>query len=114
VSAEQGSSDLQLSQQRYSPRIAVLEGAAQIEAVNDLAVAVFENGDVAKSVQLLAELVKQNPSSAEHDANLAIAVHATAGNSARLRTSFAEALRSAIPRAARSWLLNSAKGRARD
>ncbi|PYX85691.1 MAG: hypothetical protein DMG70_02775, partial [Acidobacteria bacterium] len=74
VPALHGLAKALIAQKRYSAAIAALRDApADSQLQDDLAVAYSQNGDVAQAVQLLRELVKQNPSSPDEHANLAIA-----------------------------------------
>src|SRR5258708_6279781 len=63
-----------IAQKRYSAAIAYLKDAPPVAILqNDLAVAYSKNGNVSEAVQVLTNLVKQDPSSAEAHSNLAIA-----------------------------------------
>ncbi len=63
-----------IAQKRYSAAIAYLkDGPPDPVLQDDLAVAYSSNGDVAEAVKLLAQLVQQNPSSAERHARLGLA-----------------------------------------
>src|SRR5712691_3703345 len=63
-----------IAQKRYSAAIAYLKDApADPVLQDDLAVAYSSSGDVAEAVKLLAQLVQQNPSSADRHARLGLA-----------------------------------------
>src|ERR1700746_1060738 len=63
-----------IAQKRYSAAIAYLKDATTDPVLqDDLAVAYSSNGDVAEAVQLLAELVQPNPSSADRHVRLGLA-----------------------------------------
>src|SRR6266536_427110 len=63
-----------IAQKRYSAAIAYLkDGPTDPALQDDLAVAYSSNGDVAEAVKLLAQLVQQNPSSADRHARLGLA-----------------------------------------
>lgn len=82
-----------IAQKRYSAAIAYLkEGPPDPTLQDDLAVAYSGNGDVAEAVKLLAQLVQQNPSSADRHARLGVAY--TQGSQFRQAVEeFREALR---------------------
>src|SRR4029077_13818752 len=74
VPALDGLAKALIAQKRYSAAIASLKDApADPKLKDDLAVAYSNSGDVEMAVQILTELVKQNPSSADEHANLALA-----------------------------------------
>jgi len=74
VPALDGLAKALIAQKRYSAAIAHLKDApADPVLQDDLAVAYSSNGDVAEAVKLLAQLVQQNPSSADRHARLGIA-----------------------------------------
>ena len=74
VPALDGLAKALISQKRYSAAIAYLKDEhSDSRLQNDLAVAYSNNGNVDQAVELLSDLVKQDPSSAENHANLAIA-----------------------------------------
>src|SRR6202171_1662595 len=59
---------------RYSAAIAYLKNAPPVAMLqNDLAIAYSKNGNVSEAVQVLMNIVKQDPSSAEAHSNLAVA-----------------------------------------
>ena len=63
-----------MAQKRYSAAIAYLKDAPPVAMLqNDLAIAYSKNGNVSEAVQVLTNVVKQDPSSAEAHSNLAIA-----------------------------------------
>lgn len=63
-----------IAQKRYSAAIAYLrDGPPDPALQDDLAVAYSSNGDVAEALKLLAQLVQQNPSSADRHARLGLA-----------------------------------------
>ena len=63
-----------IAQKRYSAAIAYLKDAPRVAMLqNDLAIAYSKNGNVGEAVQVLTNIVKQDPSSAEAHSNLAIA-----------------------------------------
>src|SRR5207244_2684166 len=73
VPALDGLAKALIAQKRYSAAIAYLKDApADSVLQDDLAVAYSSNGDVAEAVKLLAQLVQQNPSSADRHARLAL------------------------------------------
>src|SRR6266496_745207 len=74
VPALDGLAKALIAQKRYSAAIAYLkDGPSDPVLQDDLAVAYSSNGDVAEAVKLLAELVQQNPTSADRHARLGIA-----------------------------------------
>src|SRR5437660_1845412 len=74
VPALDGLAKALIAQKRYSAAIAYLKDSpADAVLQDDLAVAYSSNGDVAEAVKLLAQLVQQNPSSADRHARLGIA-----------------------------------------
>src|SRR5437660_5841252 len=74
VPALDGLAKALIAQKRYSAAIACLkDGPMSPVLQDDLAVAYSSNGDVAEAVKLLAQLVQQNPSSADRHARLGIA-----------------------------------------
>src|SRR5260370_368310 len=73
VPALDGLAKALIAQKRYSAAIANLKDApADPVLQDDLAVAYSSNGDVAEAVKLLAQLVQQNPSSADRHARLGL------------------------------------------
>jgi tetratricopeptide (TPR) repeat protein len=63
-----------IAQKRYSAAIAYLKDAPPVAMLqNDLAIAYSKNGNVSESVQVLTNIVKQDPSSVEAHSNLAVA-----------------------------------------
>ena len=63
-----------IAQKRYSAAIAYLKEAPRVAMLqNDLAIAYSKNGNVGEALQVLTNIVKQDPSSAEAHSNLAIA-----------------------------------------
>jgi Tfp pilus assembly protein PilF len=63
-----------IAQKRYSAAIAYLKDAPPVTVLqNDLAIAYSKNETVGEAVQVLTNIVKQDPSSAEAHSNLAIA-----------------------------------------
>src|SRR5215475_2279637 len=74
VPALDGLAKALIVEKRYSAAIAYLkDGPADPVLKDDLAVAYSGNGDTAQAIKLLAELVEQNPSSADRHARLGIA-----------------------------------------
>ena len=74
VPALDGLAKALIAQKRYSAAIAYLKDAPPDRRLqNDLAIAYSKNGNVSEAVQVLTNLVKQDPSSAEAHSNLAIA-----------------------------------------
>src|SRR5437588_10713549 len=74
VPALDGLAKALIAQKRYSAAIAYLkDGPPDPVLQDDLAVAYSSNGDVAEAVKLLAQLVQQNPSSADRHARLGLA-----------------------------------------
>src|SRR5438128_4933445 len=74
VPALDGLAKALIAQKRYSAAIAYLKGApADPVLQDDLAVAYSSSGDVAEAVKLLAQLVRQDPSSAGRHARLGLA-----------------------------------------
>ena len=74
VPALDGLAKALIEQKRYSAAIAYLkDGPSDPVLQDDLAVANSSNGNVAEAVKLLAELVQQNPTSADRHARLGIA-----------------------------------------
>src|SRR6201993_2847075 len=74
VPALDGLAKALIAQKRYSAAIAYLKDATADPVLqDDLAVAYSSNGDVAEAVKLLAELVQQNPSSADRHVRLGLA-----------------------------------------
>src|SRR5438876_166895 len=74
VPALDGLAKALIAQKRYSAAIAYLKDApADPVLQDDLAVAYSSSGDVAEAVKLLAQLVQQNPSSADRHARLGLA-----------------------------------------
>ena len=74
VPALDGLAKALIAEKRYSAAIAYLKNApADPVLQDDLAVAYSSNGNVAEAVQLLAELVRQDPNSADRHARLGIA-----------------------------------------
>src|SRR5205823_10790277 len=74
VPALDGLAKALIAQKRYSAAIAYLkDGPSDPVLKDDLSVANSSNGDVAEAVKLLAELVQQNPTSADRHARLGIA-----------------------------------------
>jgi len=63
-----------IAQKRYSAAIAYLkDGPSDPSLQDDLAVAYSSNGDIGEAVKLLAQLVQQDPSSADRRARLGLA-----------------------------------------
>jgi len=74
VPALDGLAKALIAQKRYSAAIAYLkDGPTDPALQDDLAVAYSNNGDVAEAINLLAQLVQQNPSSADRHARLGLA-----------------------------------------
>src|SRR6266496_1675235 len=74
VPALDGLAKALISQKRYSAAIAYLKDEhSDPRLQNDLAIAYSKSGEIDRAVDLLSDLVKQNPSSAENHGNLAIA-----------------------------------------
>src|SRR2546426_1863005 len=74
VPALDGLAKALIAQKRYSAAIAYLKDApADPVLQDDLAVAYSSSGDVAEAVKLLAQLVQQNPSSADRHTRLGLA-----------------------------------------
>src|SRR5439155_17897668 len=74
VPALDGLAKALIAQKRYSAAIAYLKDApADPVLQDDLAVAYSSSGDVAEAVKLLAQLVRQDPSSADRHARLGLA-----------------------------------------
>jgi len=74
VAALDGIAKALIAQHRYSAAIAYLKDAADDPGLQaDLAVAYSKQGDDAMAVQILLELAKENPSSAQHHNDLATA-----------------------------------------
>src|SRR6201993_738448 len=74
VPALDGLAKALIAQKRYSAAIAYLkDSSADPVLQDDLAVAYSSNGDVAEAVKVLAQLVQQNPSSADRHARLGLA-----------------------------------------
>src|SRR6266852_1520511 len=74
VPALDGVAKALIAQKRYSAAIAYLkDGPSDPALQDDLAVAYSSTGDVAEAVKLLAELVQQNPTSADRHARLGLA-----------------------------------------
>jgi tetratricopeptide (TPR) repeat protein len=74
VAALDGVAKALIAQQRYSAAIAYLKDAPDDPGLQaDLAVAYSKKGDAAMAVQILSELAKENPSSAQRHNDLAIA-----------------------------------------
>ncbi len=74
VPALDGLAKALIAQKRYSAALAYLkDGPSDPALQDDLAVAYSSNGDVAEAVKLLAQLVQQNPASADRHARLGIA-----------------------------------------